>query len=354
MKKTVALAAGVLAAACLAGVTACGNSTAGEELVLYTPTSEENLKIIRPSFEAATGIKLKWVYGSSGDIKKRVLAEVGNPQGDVIWYNNAEIEDMAEQNDAFEAYVSKNDKLKAEGLRSEGHGNPCNYTCPVLIWNKKMVNGTITSYADVLAHPEVQGKIAWGDATGSSSAYDHVQNIVVALGSGNDYAAMIDQKAPWDYIEGIYKMLDKKIISSSSISLNGVVSGEYAVGFSWDTKGYEAMEAKSKGDTAYDDIEVCFMKEGVVASPSGVAIMKGSKHQEAAKKFVDWMCSKEAQTLLGNYIAGTNPVIGGVELSPWKHDISELKVIGLPASFKPQYKPAILAKLSPIHQKYTA
>lgn len=352
MKKTVVLAAGVLAAACLTGITACGEKD--DQLVLYTPTSEANLAILLPKFEAETGIHVEYVYGSSGDIKARILAEVGAPQGDVTWYNNALIEDMSASDDAFEKYVSKHDKLKAENLRSQGHGNPVNYTCPVIIWNKKMVNGTIEGYEDVLKHSEVKGLIAMGDATGSSSAYDHIQNMIVALGEGTDYKAMINQTKPWTYIENLYKMLDKKIIKSSSVSLTGVVSGEYAVGYSWDTKGYEALEAKAAGKAEYQDIEVCFMKEGIVASPSGVAIMKGCKHLSAAKKFVDWMCSKDGQTVLAKDIAGTNPVIGGVELAPWKNDITDLKVINLAGSYKSENQPTILEKLKPIHQKYTA
>jgi len=261
---------------------------------------------------------------------------------------------MAANNDAFEEYVSKNDRLKPEGLRSAGHANACNYTCPVIIWNKSMVNGTIESYADVLKHPEVKGLIAMGDATGSSSAYDHIQNMVAALGSGKDYAAMINQEEPWKYVESLYGMLDKKIIKSSSVSLTGVVKGEYAVGYSWDTKGYEALKKKADGEADYQNIEVCFMEEGVVASPSAVAIMKGCQHPEAAKKFVDWMCSKKGQEILGKDIDGTNPVISGVELSPWKKSTKELNIIGLPVGFKSQYQPKILEKLAPIHQKYTA
>ena len=46
--------------------------------------------------------------------------------------------------------------------------------------------------------------------------------------------------------------------------------------------------------------------------PSPVAIIKGTKNLDAAKKFVDFLLSKEGQTLVAN--TGTLPIRGDVEI----------------------------------------
>ena len=40
------------------------------------------------------------------------------------------------------------------------------------------------------------------------------------------------------------------------------------------------------------------MKEGVISKPDGIYIIKNAKHMENAKKFIDFITSKEAQTLI--------------------------------------------------------
>ena len=111
---------------------------------------------------------------------------------------------------------------------------------------------------------ELKGKIAFGDATSSSSAYKHLENMILAMGEGANNDEKVASDAAWEYVEAFLNNLDKKIITSSNVTLTGVVNGEYAVGLSWDTKGYEAIKAKLEGDTAYADIEVVYMSEGLL------------------------------------------------------------------------------------------
>ena len=40
------------------------------------------------------------------------------------------------------------------------------------------------------------------------------------------------------------------------------------------------------------------MKEGVISKPDGIYIIKNAKHMENAKKFIDFITSKNAQTLI--------------------------------------------------------
>ena len=44
------------------------------------------------------------------------------------------------------------------------------------------------------------------------------------------------------------------------------------------------------------------MNEGVISKADGSAIIKGAKNMENAKKFVDFLSSKETQTLIANQL----------------------------------------------------
>ena len=51
--------------------------------------------------------------------------------------------------------------------------------------------------------------------------------------------------------------------------------------------GYTEAEAKAKGY----DVEISFPKEGIGSAAEGIAMVKGAKNPDAAKKLIDWATS---------------------------------------------------------------
>ena len=92
-----------------------GAAMAEETLVIYSARNERLNELVIPAFEAATGIKVEMITGSSGEVLQRVKAEVesGNVTVDIHW---AADETMLDANrDLFEVYVStENDALLPE------------------------------------------------------------------------------------------------------------------------------------------------------------------------------------------------------------------------------------------------
>lgn len=323
----------------------------GTKLTLYSSTSEANLKIMIPKFKEETGIDIEYVYGGTGEIVKRVTSEKNSPQADVVWLPTQYIEDNS---DCYISYKAANDSAKpAEFQSSTGFCSITNFAIPVIIYNTTLVS-KIDGYADLLSS-SLKGKIAFGDAAKSSSAYNHLENMLLAMGTGNTVKEKMESQSAWNYVDSFYANLDKKVVSSSGTTLTGVVSGEYAVGMSWDTKGYEALQGKiADPNGQYKDVEVCYMKEGVVPKTSGVGIIKGTKKEAAAKKFIDWMSSKNGQTVLGKDIAGTNPVLAEAEVASFKKSVSSMKTLSITSNESTDNKAAALAKYTDIIQKYTA
>lgn len=352
MKKNLLCLAAVSILAVM-GLASCGES--GEQsttLTLYTSTSEDNVKIMIPKFEEETGIHIEYIYGKTATIVSRITAEKDNPQADVVWLPTQYIE---QNSDCYDSYIAENEKNKPEEYQSKtGFASVTNYSIPMLIYNKTLVKGELKGYADLLSS-ELTGKMAFGDATTSSSAYNHLENMLLDYGKGDTIAEKLMDYDAWTYVDSFYKNLDKKIVSSSATTLTGVVSGEYAVGLSWDTKGYEALSGQiSDPNGTYKDIGISFMEEGVVPKTSGVGIIKNAKNNDNAKKFVDYMSSVKGQNILGTDIAGTNPIVKGSTVSSYKKSIDDLKTFSITTEESNTNKPKVIERYKEIVQKYSA
>ena len=288
---------------CCVLILSAGGSTEGNDsnkLVLITASADDNLNSVIPAFEEKTGIDVEIITGSTGEVYSRIQAERDNPSCDVTWIGEYyAIMDTS----LFETYVSPNDEDYPEAFKNTtGVFTAVNGTCPVIIWNKELVPNGIKGYKDLL-NPELKGKIAFGDAGTSSSAYNHLENMLIDFGNGD-----VEADSAWDYVESLLNQLDGRIVNSSSVTYRGVASGEYAVGLSWDAPALEL--AQSENNTTY----FCYMEEGSASKLSGVCIIKGAKNLENAKKFIDFMSSAEGQTLLATNSAGANPVRTDVDM----------------------------------------
>ena len=283
----------------------------GGKLVMYTATAEENLSVMIPAFEQATGIQVELVTAGTGEVYARIQAEKENPICDVTWIGAYyALQDPS----LWEAYTSvHNDELPEAYRTKDGIINLSNRVASVIIYNKNLVDFEIKGYADLL-NPALKGKIAHGDAIKSGSAYNHLENMLYDFGDGDVFA-----DAGWEYAEKLLEQLDGKIIDSSGTIHRGVVDGEFAVGLTWDTPAQTYLSQN------IDHVEVVMMEEGVVNTVSGICIIKNAPNMENAKKFVDFMLSKEGQALLGTQVPGANPIRTDVELAPYKVSLDEIK-----------------------------
>jgi iron(III) transport system substrate-binding protein len=49
-------------------------------------------------------------------------------------------------------------------------------------------------------------------------------------------------------------------------------------------------------------VKIVYMNEGVISQTDGSAIIKGAKNLENAKKFIDFLSSKETQTMIATQL----------------------------------------------------
>ena len=151
--------------------------------------------------------------------------------------------------------------------------------------------------------------------------------------SGTSYmsVALLEKQFGWKFFEDI-KANGGRIGKGSGQVIDDTASGELVSSLAVD---YITNAKIAKGA----HLQMCYPPELLVV-PSPVAIFKGTTKLDAAKKFVDYLLSKEAQTLVAKQ--GTIPVREDVEI-PAKFNLPAPKA-ALEKSIKIDYKEAVKTK----------
>ena len=296
MKKK--LLATILSIMTLVSFAGCGSTGSGEaenssgggeskNLIIYCPHPVEFIDPIVNEFESQTGIQTEVVTAGSGELLKRIESEGDNPLGDVMW--GGSLSTLQPKADLFEEYKSANEDAVIDDYKNQdGHITRFSVIPSVIMVNTNLIGDIKVEGFEDLLNPELKGKIANADPSKSSSAFEHLINQLYAMGNGNP-------EDGWDYVTKLTNNLDGKLLSGSSAVYKGVADGEYTVGLT-----FEEAAVKYAKDGA--PVKVVYPKEGTIAKADGVAIIKNAQNMDNAKKFIDFVTSKEAQTVVATQL----------------------------------------------------
>jgi iron(III) transport system substrate-binding protein len=286
MKKGISLIMAVLLVTSLS-VFAADKSASEKKVVVYSPLPLEFLDTITSEFKKATGIDVEVIALGTGECLKRIEAEVNNPIADVQL--SGTVSTIGARKNLFEDYTTVNESDIQNSMKNtEGMLTRFVSIPSVLMVNTNLVgNVKIEGYEDLL-NPALKGKIAACNPATSSSAWEHLVNMLYAMGNG-------DPEKGWPYVEKLIKQLDGKLLNSSSAVYKGVADGEYTVGLTFEEGGANYVSAGAP-------VKLVYMKEGVVFKDDGVYLVKNAPHKENAKKFIDFVTGKEAQTIINNQL----------------------------------------------------
>ena len=257
------------------------SDTGENALVIYV---SHPLVIVNPlvdDFKAKNpDINVDVIAAGTGELIKRVESEKSNPLGDVFW--GGSLNTIKPKADLFENYITTNEASFLEEYKNvEGSITRFTTMPSVLMVNTNLSgNIKIEGYEDLL-NPALKGKIAFADPSASSSSFEHLDNMLYAMGNG-------DPEKGWDYVKKLCANLDGKLLSGSSAVYKGVADSEYTVGLTFEEGGANYVALGSP-------IKLVYMKEGVIIKPDGIYIIKGAKNMENAKRFVDYATSYDAQ-----------------------------------------------------------
>ncbi|MCZ4256614.1 extracellular solute-binding protein [Sulfitobacter sp. G21635-S1] len=275
---------------------------AGEsEVIIYNPTTR-GLEPVIEAFEARfPEIRIKGVDLFGSKLLARVDSEyaAGGPLGDVVASTPADTPEVGKAGRLIsfrpetaaalpEIYVGNEDQWLDWGMTIGG-----------MFYNTSNVTAEDApkSYADIL-DPKWKGRIS-------------MTSFRIISGTGQAFAAAIrDGVVDRAWFEGLAAQ-EPFVTERASAATLAVVNGQSDIGL--DIPFHYYVEAKAKGAP----IEMVFPAEGGISIPRNVGIFEGAKNINAAKLFVAWMFTLEAQAAIAQSgLQGTMPGAPGVDGTP--------------------------------------
>jgi len=154
-----------------------------------------------------------------------------------------------------------------------------------------------------------------------------------------------ESEEAWQYVD---QLLANGVVvgNSSSAVYRSVYEGEYVVGLTYEAPSVSYIEG-GEGHR----VKIVYMEEGTAAFPFASAIVKGARHMELAKRFIDYVVSDEAQTLWASSTARqANTTIPTT--NPYLKDIREIKIVDVDHKYLAEHREEILERFQSIFAKY--
>jgi iron(III) transport system substrate-binding protein len=263
-----------------------GTALAEGVLKVYTHADISEMEKWAPAAEKAIGAIIEWSPCLfSNELWTRVEAEAPNFQVDMIWgFMNMQAM-IGAAKDWFVAYDSPTWKdIPSQFKDPDSYWYGFNYWFAAAVVNtdllKKKNLPKPVSWTD-LTNPVYKGELVMPNPGTSGTAFLYVSAMMQIFG----------EEKGWELLDGMNKNAGQ-YTKTGTAPARLVANGEYAVGVSWDHAVY------SRVDQGFP-IEGIIPSEGTAYELDSIAILKGCKNLEAAKKLLDWLGTKEAMELVG-------------------------------------------------------
>ena len=251
-----------------------------QNLVLYTSQPVSDAQMTVEAFEKANpGVKVEWVRDGTTKLMTKFRAELaaGVVKPDLLLIADSVTLEQLKKEGLLAAHDSaEKANYDASLFDAEGYYYGTKLITTGLAYNTSAPNKP-TSWTD-LVKPEYKDLAAMPSPLYSGAALIHLS----ALTTNPDFG--------WKYYEDL-KANGMAAQKGNGSVLTAIASGAKPYGVLVD---YMAIREKAKGSP----VEFVFPAEGVSIVTEPVAILKDSKNQELARKFVDFVLSEEGQKLV--------------------------------------------------------
>lgn len=338
MKKLSLFAMCLLVAAALAPALLAPVQAQEDTLTVLCTPQEDWCVAMTQAFQEETGIETSYVRMSSGESLARIRATKDDPEFSVWWGGPADAFIAAIDEDLLEAYDPPNAAAlppEAVGQDHYWHGVYIGAMgfCSNVDFLEELGIEAPTSWEDLLA-PELKGNVAMAHPATSGTAFTAFWTVVTLkadaleaeeAGTGYDETgapteAAID--AAFEYFSQLHQNI-LQYTRSGAAPGQMAGNGEIAVAIIF---SHDCVKLQVEG---FEGVVVnTFPEEGTGYEIGGMALIKGAPEPEAAKMWIDWALSPEAQVIgqsVNSLQLPTNPETPVSELSVNLNEVNLVK-----------------------------
>ncbi len=306
--------------AVLAGLVVLTVSANAAELNAYSIMPEKYASQIFAEFTKDTGIKVNFLRFSTGEALARLNAEKTNPQVDVMLGGPADTYAAGVKEGIFEAYrPADSDAIAPQYRDPENYWTGIGLIPLCFLSNTKFLEKNKmqapTKWADLL-DPRYKNNLQMADARTSGTATERIYSLVKVMGEDEAFKF---QKA----MNANVQMYTK----SGAGGAMPIATGQCAAGIFYIV---DALDIQQQGYP----VTITYPEDGVSFGIEATGIIKGAKHSEEAKKFIDWVTSKRfAEFIVANKINYV-PTRNDVKTSNPILDLSKINMISVDVTWK--------------------
>jgi iron(III) transport system substrate-binding protein len=247
-------------------------------LLIYSPHGKEMLEEFEKEFEAANpDVDVQWLDMGSQDAYDRIRTEKSNPQADVWWGSPSTIFMRAEKESLLTPYRPSWANSVASEFRSPADAWYGTFVTPeVIVFNSRLLTkDEAPKEWDDLLDPKWKGRTVFSAMIALSVARTGSEE------SGFDWLRRLDANTK-SYTSDPTQMYLKLAREEAAVSI-------------WDMPDI-VLQARVNGyPFGYN-----FPKGGTVLVTDGIAIVRGCRHPELARKFYEFVTTEESLILQAN------------------------------------------------------
>lgn len=259
----------------------CGSTAVSAEeqkLLVYTSMKESMIGELKSAFgKLHPDIELEYQNGGTAKLMARIAAEreTGQVLADVLWTSDVTDFYHLKSQGALLAYTPLEIKALANPIADyDGSFTAARLATLGMVYNTRFVKEAPKSWQDA-CKPTYKDAYGLANPTLSGTAYLGVAMLVRAFG--------------WSYFEALHGN-GAKLGKGSAQLVEDTAVGDLLASLAID---YVAFDRIDKGGT----LAVVYPVELIVI-PSPIAILKGGPNNEAAKKYVDFVLSRDGQAII--------------------------------------------------------
>lgn len=309
MRRILAAAVAVVATVPMLG--ACGAED-DKSITVYNAQHKELIEEMVPGFTKETGIEVKLRHGSDFELANQLVQEGSASPADVFLTENSPAMSLVGSKGLF-APVDAKTLAQVPEQYSPKDGNWIGFAArsTVVVYNTtKLKEADLPSSILELAKPEWKGKISFSP-------------------SGADFQAIVSavletkgEAATKQWLAGL--KANGTVYQGNNVVLESVNAGEVDAGVIYHYYWYR--DQAESGENS-DNTELHFFGDkdpGAFLSVSGAGVLKSSKKQADAQKFLEYISGEEGQQALADSYALEYPLNPAVALEPPVKPFSEL------------------------------